>query len=143
MKAAPNQIFVRWSSRAIAPTALLPRVLVVDDNEMAAEALATLLQLDGFETRYTFSGLEALREIRTWHPELVFLDINMPRHDGIRTARVLSRMRLLDGLALVAFTAFPADTLDKVAVAAGFDAYCQKRGDIAHIYDAIHALTCR
>lgn len=138
-----SKIFVRWSSRAIPAAARLPRVLVVDDNEMAAEALATLLELDGFETRYTFSGLEALREIRSWHPELVFLDINMPRHDGIRTARALSRLKLLDDVLLVALTALPADILARVAITAGFDAYCQKRGDIAHIYKAIDVLTCR
>lgn len=143
MKATPNRNFVRWSSRAISPVTPFARVLVVDDNETAAEALATLLQLDGFETRYAFSGLGALHEIRRWHPELVFLDINMPRHDGIRTARVLSRMKLLDGTALVAFTALPVDALGEAAVAAGFDAYCRKRGDIAHIREAITTLTCR
>ena len=53
------------------------RVLVVDDNVDAAETMAMLLDLSGYETRTAFGGPEALEVASEFRPELVFLDIGM------------------------------------------------------------------
>src|SRR5205823_78811 len=58
------------------------RILVVDDNEDAAASLKRTLELMGHEVRIAFDGVECVREAERFHPEVVFLDIGMPRLNG-------------------------------------------------------------
>ena len=66
------------------------RVLVVDDNEDAAESLAAVLRLFGHEVDVAFDGEQALTLAPEVKPDLVLLDLGMPRMDGHEVAR---RMR--------------------------------------------------
>jgi CheY-like chemotaxis protein len=66
------------------------RVLVVDDNEDAAESLAALLRIFGHDVSVAFDGEQALALAPEVKPEVVLLDLGMPRMDGREVAR---RMR--------------------------------------------------
>ena len=66
------------------------RVLVVDDNEDAAESLAALLRIFGHEVGVAFDGEQALSLAPELKPDVVLLDLGMPRMDGHEVAR---RMR--------------------------------------------------
>ncbi len=66
------------------------RILVVDDNEDAAESLAALLRIFGHEVGVAFDGEQALEMAPTLMPDVVLLDLGMPRMDGHEVAR---RMR--------------------------------------------------
>lgn len=66
------------------------RVLVVDDNEDAAESLAALLRIFGHEVGVAFDGEQALSLAPELMPDVVLLDLGMPRMDGHEVAR---RMR--------------------------------------------------
>src|SRR5690606_7212389 len=59
------------------------RILVVDDEANAREALVTLLSDDGYETMAAADGLEALEVMTTFEPEVVLTDLKMPRLDGL------------------------------------------------------------
>jgi PAS domain S-box-containing protein len=99
--------------RPVLPRTVPPRrVLVVDDNTDAAETLATLLRLDGHETRVCHDGPTALDAAAQFAPEVVFLDIGMPEMDGIEVARRL-RQSPGNGVLLVAVTGWgqPSDRL--------------------------------
>jgi PAS domain S-box-containing protein len=65
------------------------KILVVDDNRDAAESLAALLRLDGHETATAFDGQEALVAVRLLAPEVVLLDIGLPRMNGYEVAQRL------------------------------------------------------
>ncbi len=71
------------------------RLLVVDDNQDAANSLATLLRLEGHEARVAYSGVAALQMTKAFTPDAVFMDLGMPGMDGYETAR---RMRAQPGL---------------------------------------------
>src|SRR6185436_8331819 len=58
------------------------RVLVVDDNRDSAESLATLLRLAGQQTQLAYDGLEALAAVERFRPDLVLLDIGLPKLNG-------------------------------------------------------------
>lgn len=66
------------------------RILVVDDNEDAAESLAALLRIFGHQVEVAFDGEQALVRAPAWQPQVVLLDVGMPRMDGHEVAR---RMR--------------------------------------------------
>ncbi len=64
-------------------------VLVVDDNEIAAEALGRLLELRGHEVHIAHNGQEAIDQTRQLHPQIIILDIGLPDIDGYEVARIV------------------------------------------------------
>jgi len=70
-----------------------PRILVVDDEESYREALSVALQREGFIVETASDGTEALERFDASHPELVLLDVMLPRMSGIDVCRELRRNR--------------------------------------------------
>lgn len=85
------------------------RVLCVDDNRDAAETLALLLELLGFDTRACFDGPAALALAGDFRPDVCLLDINMPVMDGHELAGRLREAAAGRPLLLVATTARSPD----------------------------------
>ena len=73
------------------------RVLVADDNEDAADTLAALLELNGYEVQVAYDGEAALRLAERWPPDAAVLDIRMPGRDGYDVARDYYVARHRDG----------------------------------------------
>ena len=65
------------------------RILVADDNHDAAEALSLQLQLAGHDVRTAHDGVEALAAAKAFVPDIVLLDLGMPKMDGYEVARQL------------------------------------------------------
>jgi DNA-binding response OmpR family regulator len=66
-----------------------PRVLVVEDDEPIAQALQRSLRLEGYEVRLAADGIAALDESHAFLPDLVILDLGLPRLDGVEVAKQL------------------------------------------------------
>ena len=69
------------------PDARSPRVLVVEDDEDIALALQRSLRLEGYEVRISRDGQVALEDVRQFLPDLVLLDLGLPKVDGIEVAQ--------------------------------------------------------
>jgi len=80
------------------------RVLVVDDNVDAAESLAAMLRLQGFDVRAAYGGAQALEMARGFRPEVAFIDLTMPGMSGIELAAALRAEASIEELRLVALT---------------------------------------
>ena len=80
------------------------RILIADDNRDAAASLATLLSLDGHDTRVANDGEEALREAEAFRPHIALLDIGMPRINGYEVARRIRAAPWGEAMLLVALT---------------------------------------
>ena len=65
------------------------RVLVVDDSATIRRSAETMLSKEGFEVFTAENGFEALSEITRHHPDLIFVDIMMPRLDGYQTCAII------------------------------------------------------
>jgi DNA-binding response OmpR family regulator len=63
------------------------KILIVDDDESLAGFLQTLLSNGGYRVESVFGGAEALRRIKTFHPELVLMDIGLPDMSGLEVLR--------------------------------------------------------
>ncbi|HEU5056329.1 MAG TPA: response regulator, partial [Kofleriaceae bacterium] len=117
------------ASGSIAPppaTAARPRsILVVDDNQDAAELIAEALAAAGHQVRTAFDGPAALAISESFDPDVVFLDIGLPVMDGYEVAR---RMRAVDGkrMTLVAITGYGQEADRQRALEAGFDTHLVK-----------------
>jgi DNA-binding response OmpR family regulator len=65
------------------------RIVIVDDNRSVVRIIQVLLQKEGFEVFTAFDGLEGLQKVREEKPDLIILDIVMPRMDGYEVCRLL------------------------------------------------------
>jgi signal transduction histidine kinase/ActR/RegA family two-component response regulator len=102
------------------------RILVVDDNEDAADLLAQYLGFLGHVTRIAHDGPAALRVADEFGPEVALLDIGLPVMDGYELARRLRAQPGGDGLRLVAVTGYGQDSDKRRAREASFDAHLVK-----------------
>jgi signal transduction histidine kinase/ActR/RegA family two-component response regulator len=105
------------------------RILVVDDNEDAAEWLATVLRLHGHETHVAHDGLEAVTTAERIRPDAVLLDIGLPRLDGYEACRRIRAQSRGRDLLLVALTGWGQDEDRQESRDAGFDAHLVKPVD--------------
>ncbi|MGH8238813.1 MAG: ATP-binding protein, partial [Steroidobacteraceae bacterium] len=108
-------------------------VLVVDDNQDAAESLAMLLRTAGAEVHVAHDGLTALAEFERAEPHVVLLDIGMPEMDGCEVARRLREVARHDRVTLVALTGWGQDEDRRRIREAGFDHHLVKPVDLASL----------
>jgi CheY-like chemotaxis protein len=103
------------------------RVLLVDDNADLQASLASILQLADCEIRTAPDGVEAVRVALDWRPDVVFVDIHMPRMNGFQVAKKLRERFLPGSMKLVLMSGVAIDeTLARDAKQAGFDACIDK-----------------
>jgi signal transduction histidine kinase/CheY-like chemotaxis protein len=105
------------------------RILVVDDCRQAAESLALLLRLWGYEVRMAFDPQSALEDARAHPPRVVLLDIGMPGMDGYEVARRLREQDESRNALLVAITGYGEADDRRRAMGAGFDFHMVKPAD--------------
>jgi DNA-binding response OmpR family regulator len=113
-----------------------PRVLVVDDNTDAADSLATLLGVMGYDVRTAYDGPEAIEAADAFQPLVALLDIGLPRLSGYDIARHVRSRRGKEVL-LVAITGWGQDADRKRAVDAGFDHHFTKPADFGKLLELI------
>src|SRR6185312_12322629 len=106
------------------------RVLIADDNHDAAVSLSMLLQAMGHDTRVVHDGIEALEEAELFRPDVVLLDIGMPRFDGYETARRLASRPWAARTQIVAVTGWGQETDRQRAKEAGFHRHLVKPVDL-------------
>jgi signal transduction histidine kinase/ActR/RegA family two-component response regulator len=104
-------------------------VLIVDDNADAADSLAQILRLEGFEVRACYDGAEALRSAREFRPDVAFIDLNMPGMSGTELAARLRSESWAGAITLVALTGMGQKSDLEATRAAGFDAHLTKPAD--------------
>ena len=110
------------------------RVLVVDDNEDAADSMAALLDMMGHATRVAYSGETVSQEVQSWSPDVVLLDIGLPGKDGYEVARELRGQGAQ--CKLVALTGWGSEDDRRRAAETGFDHHLTKPVE----FEALEAL---
>jgi len=116
----------------IEPTSTIPRrILVVDDNRDSAMSLAELLDLTGHKTHTAYDGLEAVEAAATFRPDVVLLDIGLPKLNGYDACRKIREQPSGKGIVLIALTGWGQDEDRQKSQAAGFDHHLVKPVDYA------------
>ncbi len=102
------------------------RVLVIEDSVDAADALQTVLTLDGHDARVAYDGPSGIALARDIHPEVVFCDIGLPEMDGYEVARAMRADDALRGTYLVALSGYARPEDRERSAQAGFDWHLAK-----------------
>ncbi|MCX5876300.1 MAG: ATP-binding protein [Deltaproteobacteria bacterium] len=107
------------------------KILVVDNHPMVLKLIANLLEKDGHEVRTAEDGLSALDILKSYVPDLIFVDLVMPNISGEKLCRIIRNMPHLQGVFLVILSAIAAEEeLDFVAL--GADA-CIAKGSMSNL----------
>lgn len=116
------------------------RILVVDDDADFAWSQVMLLKLFGYEVDVCTVGTEAIGVIEQTRPDVVLLDLAMPRICGLDIAEELQRRPELRPRLLAAVTGFESAELHAQAAAAGFDQYFVKPIELAKLQTSLETL---
>jgi CheY-like chemotaxis protein len=116
------------------------RILVADDFPQSAETLARLLRHDGSEVRIAQDGVEAYETAAEFRPDVVVLDIAMPRLNGYEAARKIRAQPWGKQMVLIALTGWGQQQDRRRTQEAGFDAHLTKPVNYDAIMDLLKKL---
>jgi two-component system response regulator MprA len=117
-----------------------PRVLVVEDDEEIAQVLQRSLRLEGYEVRIAGDGEAAIDQSAAFNPDLVILDLGLPKLDGIEVAR---RLRSADDVPILMLTARDAVESRVEGLDSGADDYLVKPFERQELLARLRALLRR
>src|SRR6185503_17471524 len=122
-------------------TAAGRRILVVDDNEDSAESLTILLSLAGNETHTAYDGLEAIEAAAAFKPDVILLDIGLPKLNGYEVARKIREQPWGQTVVLVALTGWGQEEDRRRSQDAGFNYHLTKPIDPLTLTDLLARLS--
>lgn len=104
----------------------MPRILIADDNPSNADLLDAHLDGTKFETKLVHNGADALAAVREWQPDLILLDVMMPKMSGFEVCRRLRADPATAGVSVLMVTALDQPNDVETAVDAGTDDFITK-----------------
>lgn len=116
------------------------RVLVIDDDHDVADSLVMFLETFGATVRVAYSGEGGVEAVQEFRPELIFLDLGMPKIDGYETARRIRALPEGRDVKLVALTGWGQGQIRERAADAGFDCQLTKPAGIEALQTLLNAL---
>jgi CheY-like chemotaxis protein len=116
-----------------------PLVLIVDDVSTVLAALRMRLEGEGYAVVEARDGVEAIERARDHHPDLIVLDLMLPRLSGERVCDVLRGDPQLRGVPIIVLSARVGDSERLRALACGADAFLAKPYEPAHLIAEIRA----
>ncbi len=113
------------------------KILVVDDEPNIVISLEFLMKKEGFEVAVANDGDEALAKVASFNPDLLLLDVMMPKKSGFEVCEALRADSECTGLKIVMLTAKGRDTEMAKGLAIGADAYVTKPFSTKELVDKV------
>jgi DNA-binding response OmpR family regulator len=113
------------------------KILVVDDDRVIQQLLVVNLELEGYEVDVASDGEQALERVRDGRPELVILDIMMPKLDGWEVCRRIKQDPDVKDTPIIFLSARAQDMDVRRGYATGVDAYLTKPFDPVELLDLV------
>ena len=116
------------------------KVLIADDEQNIVISLEFLMKREGFEVVVANDGEEAIRRIRADQPDLVLLDVMMPKKSGFEVCQEVKSDPALGGVRILMLTAKGRDTEVAKGLALGADAYMTKPFSTRELVDTVRSM---
>jgi CheY-like chemotaxis protein len=117
-----------------------PKILVVDDQNDNLVLMSLAVQERGYHVLTAVNGEDAVSVALLARPQLILMDIAMPKVDGIEATRIIRRSEKISDVPVVMLTAFETDEFRQRATAAGANGYFTKPVDFERLYSFIDKL---
>jgi len=121
----------------------MPKILLVEDNEMNRDMLSRRLARKGYEVLLALDGHEGVELARTAAPDLILMDMSLPVLDGWEATRQLKAAEATRNIPIIALTAHAMSGDRDKAVAAGCDDYDTKPVELTRLLEKIEAMLKR
>ena len=118
----------------------MPKILLVEDQEMNRDMLSRRLKKRGYEVVIAVDGAEGLEKARSEAPELILMDMSLPVMDGWEATRQLKADEATRGIPVVALTAHAMAADREKALDAGCDAYETKPVELPRLLETMEKL---
>jgi CheY-like chemotaxis protein len=118
----------------------MPKILLVEDNEMNRDMLSRRLERKGFQVVFATDGVEGVGMAGTEQPDLILMDMNMPVLDGWEASRRIKTNPLTTAIPIIALTAHAMAGDREKTLAAGCDDYDTKPVEFQRLLEKITAL---
>lgn len=116
------------------------RILIVDDEAPIANLLEQALRHEGYEVERANDGMDAMNRVHAFKPDVVIMDIMMPRLDGVQTTRLLRRNRSHAATVIIALSARTDEVAREAMREAGANLYMRKPFTIARLVAHVREL---
>lgn len=103
-----------------------PRILLVDDEPSIIKVVGKRLEVEGYEVLIAVEGQEALTKAQTEHPDLIILDLMLPKLNGYEVCTMLKQDTRYQHIPIMLFTAKAQDQDERLGMECGADAYVRK-----------------
>jgi len=121
----------------------MPRILLVEDNEMNRDMLSRRLQRKGYEVALALDGAQGVEMARSQTPDLILMDMSLPVLDGWEATRQLKGDEQTRPIPVIALTAHAMQGDQDKAMDAGCDDYDTKPVDLPRLLGKIEALLAK
>jgi CheY-like chemotaxis protein len=118
----------------------MPKILLVEDNEMNRDMLSRRLQRKGYAVVMAHDGEQGLEFARSESPDLILMDISLPKMDGWQVTRFLKSNPETKGIPVIALTAHALSTDRQKAFEIGCDDYDTKPVEFGRLSEKIEHL---
>lgn len=113
------------------------KVLIVEDNELNMKLFSDLLDAHGYETEQTREGLKAITLAKSFSPDLILMDIQLPEVSGLEVTKWIKDDESLADIPIIAVTAFAMKGDEKRIRDGGCEAYISKPITIPSFLDTV------
>ena len=114
------------------------KILIVDDEPNILLSLDFIIQKAGYQAQTAADGEEALEQIKQWQPDLVLLDVNMPKLDGFEVCQIVRENPALSAVKIIMLTAKGRQVEREKGLALGADDYVSKQFSTQEIIKKIN-----
>ena len=121
----------------------MPKILIVEDNEMNRDLLSRRLSKKGYEITVAMDGLEGVAAAGSQRPDLILMDVGLPGIDGHEATRRIRAQPELAAIPIIALTAHAMSDDRAKALDAGCDDYDTKPVDLPRLLGKVEALLAR
>ncbi len=118
----------------------MPRILLVEDNEMNRDMLSRRLERKGYEVLIAVDGQMGIEMARAEAPDLILMDMSLPVMDGWEATRTLKAAEATRNIPVIALTAHAMSTDRDTAIEAGCDDYDTKPIELTRLLAKMEAL---
>lgn len=116
----------------------MSKVLYVEDHPAQRDILAQMLELNGFEVAVAGDGLEGVEKTRAWHPDLILMDLRMPKMDGFEAIKVIRSEQDTQSIPIIAISAWASAKHKERALEAGANEHFTKPVDLNRLLTTIN-----
>ena len=116
----------------------MSKILYIEDHPAQRDIMAQMLELSGYEVAVASDGLEGVERARSWGPDLILMDLRMPRMDGFEAIRELRKDPDTADVPIIAISAWASAKHKVRAMEAGANDHFTKPVDLSRLLETIN-----